>query len=128
MALIAELLKTKEQLSEAQQELDQLRQEYNAYRDIIESQTNNKRVRGIQDKITWYGRRELIDKAKTIKKEEWLDYYCSKVRTQERKRRREERRRQRRQRREERRRQRKALDELMERERIERSRKNKDAN
>ena len=123
MALIAELLKTKEQLSEAQQELDQLRQEYNAYRDIIESQTNNKRVRGIQDKITWYGRRELIDKAKTIKKEEWLDYYCSKARTQERKRRREEKIKRR-----ERVAERKALEELMEKERRERARKKKDAN
>ena len=115
MALIAELLKTKEQLSEAQQELDQLRQEYNAYRDIIESQTNNKRVRGIQDKITWYGRRELINKAKTIKKEEWLDYYCSKARTQERKE-------------EEKKRaaERKALEELMEKERKERARKTKE--
>ena len=123
MALIAELLKTKEQLSEAQQELDQLRQEYNAYRDIIESQTNNKRVRGIQDKITWYGRRELINKAKTIKKEEWLDYYCSKARTQERKRRREEKIKRR-----ERVAERKALEELMEKERRERARKKKDAN
>ena len=123
MALIAELLKTKEQLSEAQQELDQLRQEYNAYRDIIESQTNNKRVRGIQDKITWYGRRELIDKAKSIKKEEWLDYYCSKARTQERKRRREEKIKRR-----ERVAERKALEELMEKERRERARKKKDAN
>ena len=123
MALIAELLKTKEQLSEAQQELDQLRQEYNAYRDIIESQTNNKRVRGIQDKITWYGRRERIDKAKTIKKEEWLDYYCSKARTQERKRRREEKIKRR-----ERVAERKALEELMEKERRERARKKKDAN
>ena len=123
MALITELLKTKEQLSEAQQELDQLRQEYNAYRDIIESQTNNKRVRGIQDKITWYGRRELIDKAKTIKKEEWLDYYCSKARTQKRKRRREEKIKRR-----ERVAERKALEELMEKERRERARKKKDAN
>ena len=123
MALIAELLKTKEQLSEAQQELDQLRQEYNAYRDIIESRTNNKRVRGIQDKITWYGRRELIDKAKTIKKEEWLDYYCSKARTQERKRRREEKIKRR-----ERAAERKALHELMAEERKERARKNQEAN
>ena len=123
MSILTELYDTKLKLEDTKQELAELREQYEAYRIITESNCNNKQVREIKKHISWYDKKELMEKMKEVTFQEWLENSIAKTRRQER--RREERRRE-----EEKKRaaERKALDELMERERIERDRKKKEAN
>ena len=128
MSIIGELYMTKLELAKKEEQLKELQEEYDSYRAIVESNSNNKKVRKIQKHVSWYNREDLKQKAKKVAEQEWLDYSCNEARRQER--RREGRRREGRREREEKKRaaERKALDELMEKERRERNRKNKDAN
>ena len=126
MSLIAELYSAKIELCLMKEELEQLKEEYNNYRRIIESKSNNKKVRFIKDHINWYDRDDLKRMANQVSEEEWLDDYCNTARRQEAKRRSK----QREEEKEKKKRaaERKALDELMEKERKERARKNQEAN
>ena len=123
MSIIGELYMTKLELAKKEEQLKELQEEYDSYRAIVESNSNNKKVRKIQKHVSWYNREDLKQKAKKVAEQEWLDYSCNEARRQER-------RREGRREREEKKRaaERKALDELMEKERRERNRKNKDAN
>ena len=125
MSLVSKLYTTMIELSLREQEMSDLKEEYECYRKIVESTSDNKKVRKIKKYVSWYSREELKKKAKKVAEQEWLDYSCNEARREEGKRRREGRRE-----REEKKRaaERKALDELMEKERRERNRKNKDAN
>ena len=122
MSLISELYSAKIELCLMKEELEQLKEEYNNYRRIIESKSNNKKVRFIKDHINWYDRDDLKRMANQVSEEEWLDDYCNTARRQEAKRRSK----QREEDKEKKKRaaERKALDELMEKERRERARKN----
>ena len=128
MSLIGELYSARIELCLMKEELEQLKEEYNNYRRIIESKSNNKKVRFIKDHINWYDRDDLKRMANQVSEEEWLDDYCNTARRQEAKRRSKEREERRREEEKKRAAERKALDELMERERIERDRKKKEAN
>ena len=128
MAVFRELFEARLALFEKEQELKELKLEYESYRTIVESPCNNKNVRKTKEHISWYGPDELKKKAQEIMEEEWLEYSREKAKRQER---REGRRREGRREREEKKRaaERKALDELMEKERKERrNRKNQEAN
>ena len=111
------------ELYQKEQELSELREEYDNYRKIVESRCNNKKVKDIKEHVSWMDRKELMKKAKEVTEEEWLENRITRARREEgiKKRREAE---------EEKKRaaERKALDELMEKERRERNRKNKDAN
>ena len=124
MSVISELYVTKLELYQKEQELSELREEYNNYRTIVESRCNNKKVKDIKEHVSWMYRKELKKKAKEIIEEEWLENSITRARREEgiKKRRREVE--------EEKKRaaERKALDELMEKERKERARKNQEAN
>ena len=123
MSVISELYVTKLELYQKEQELSELREEYDNYRKIVESRCNNKKVKDIKEHVSWMDRKELMKKAKEVTEEEWLENRITRARREEgiKKRREAE---------EEKKRaaERKALDELMEKERRERNRKNKDAN
>ena len=126
MSLIGELYEAKIEISLIKEELEKLKEDYDNYRRIIESYCNNKKVKDIQKHISWYSSETLKTKAKEVEKEEWLDYCCDRNRRQERRRQREERRRE--EEKKKRAAERKALEELMEKERKERARKNQEAN
>ena len=113
-------------LAQLEQELADLREEYQSYRKIIESNCNNKKVKDIKRHVSWMARDELNQKAKEVAEEEALEYQLMMARQRNREGRRREGRRER----EEKKRaaERKALDELMERERKERAKKNQEAN
>ena len=87
MSLISELYSAKIELCLMKEELEQLKEEYNNYRRIIESKSNNKKVRFIKDHINWYDRDDLKRMANQVSEEEWLDDYCNTARRQEAKRR-----------------------------------------
>ena len=124
MSLISELYTALIELYSKQEELEELKVEYNNYKTIIESSCSNKKVRMIQEHISWYNKDDLNKKAKEVRDQEWLDYHVEQAR------RREERRREERREEEKKKRaaERKALDELMEKERKERARKNQEDN
>ena len=127
MSLISELYSAKIELCLMKEELEQLKEEYNNYRRIIESKSNNKKVRCIKDHINWYNRDDLKRMANQVSEEEWLDDYCNTARRQEAKRRSKQREEEKEK--EKRAAERKALDELMEKEMKERrNRKNTGAN
>ena len=69
-----------------EQELSDLKEEYECYRKIVESNSNNKKVRKIQKHVSWYNREDLKQKAKKVAEQEWLDYSCNEARRQERRR------------------------------------------
>ena len=123
MAVFRELFETRLALFEKEEELRELKLEYDNYKTIVESPCNNKNVRDTKEHISWYTPDELKKKAQEVKEEEWLEYSLEKARKQERKKRREEEKEKKKRAAE-----RKALDELMEKERRERARKNKEAN
>ena len=136
MSLISALYTATLELHLKEQELSELKEEYNAYRRIAEANVQNKRIKDIKDHISWYNKNELKKKAKEIDDEEFLENGLMLAKRQARIRRRQERRREGRRRegrreREEKKRaaERKALDELMEKEMKERrNRKNTGAN
>ena len=117
MAVFRELFETRLALFEKEEELKELKLEYENYKTIVESPCNNKNVRDTKKHISWYNPDELKKKAQEVMEEEWLEYSLEKARKQEKK---EEKKK--------RAAERKALDELMEKERKERARKNKEAN
>ena len=121
MSLISELYTALIELYSKQEELEELKEEYNNYKTIIESSCSNKKVRMIQEHISWYNKDDLNKKAKEVRDQEWLDYHVEQARRRE-ERREEERREEEKKRAAER----KALEELMERERRERARKTKE--
>ena len=123
MSLISELYSAKIELCLMKEELEQLKEEYNNYRRIIESKSNNKKVRCIKDHINWYNRDDLKRMANQVSEEEWLDDYCNTARRQEAKRRSKQREEEKEKEKEKRAAERKALDELMEKERRERAKK-----
>ena len=127
MTLLTELYNTKINLAQVEEELDELKKEYNDYRTIMETGINNKRVKDIKDHITWYNREQLTKKAKEVLEEEWQENCLLRARDQERKRRRSQREEEEKEKKK-RAAERKALDQLMEKERRERSRKNQEAN
>ena len=123
MSIIAELYDTKlelyekeKELYEKEKELAELNEEYNNYRKIVESNSDNIKVRRIKEHISWCSRDDLKKEAKEVSEQEWLDNYVEKARRDERRRRRDERRRRAREERRERVAERKALEELMEKE------------
>ena len=126
MAVFRELFEARLALFEKEQELKELKLEYESYRTITESPCNNKNVRKTKEHISWYGPDELKKKAQEIMEEEWLEYSREKAKRQERREReREEEEKEKKKRAAER----KALDELMEKEMKERrNRKNTGAN
>ena len=124
MSVISELYVTKLELYQKEQELSELREEYNSYRKIVESTSNNKKVKDIKKHVSWLTRDELNKKAKEVDEQEWFEWHSEKVRREERIKRRQREEEEKKKRAAER----KALDELMEKERRERNRKNKDAN
>ena len=119
MSLISELYKALIELYSKQEELEELKVEYNNYKTIIESSCSNKKVRMIQEHISWYNKDDLNKKAKEVRDQEWLDYHVEQARRREERREEEKKKRAA---------ERKALDELMEKERKERARKNQEAN
>ena len=124
MTLLTELYNTKMNLFQVEEELDELKKEYNDYRAIMETDINNKRVKDIKDHITWYNREQLAKKAKEVLEEEWQENCLLRARDQERKRRRSQREEEEKEKKK-RAAERKALDELMEKEMKERrNRKN----
>ena len=125
MTLLTELYNTKMNLVQVEEELDELKKEYNDYRTIMETGINNKRVKDIKDHITWYNREQLTKKAKEVLEEEWLENSLLRARDQERKRRRSQREEEDKEKKK-RAAERKALDKLMEKERRERANKNKE--
>ena len=114
-------------LAQLEQELADLKEEYQSYRKIVETNCNNKKVKDIKRHVSWMTRDELNQKAKEVAEEEALEYQLMMARQRNREGRRREGRRER----EEKKRaaERKALDELMEKEMKERrNRKNTGAN
>ena len=89
MSIIGELYMTKLELAKKEEQLKELQEEYDSYRAIVESNSNNKTVRKIKKHISWFSREELREKAKEVAEQEWLDYSCNEARRQERKRRRD---------------------------------------
>ena len=94
MSLIWELYEAKialyekeDQLAKKEQELSSLKEEYDYYRKIVETNCDNKKVRKIKKYISWYSREELKKKAKKVAEQEWLEYSCNEARREERKRR-----------------------------------------
>ena len=126
MSILTELYDTKLKLEDTKQELAELREQYEAYRIITESNCNNKQVREIKKHISWYDKKELMEKMKEVTFQEWLENSIAKTRRQER--RRDERRREQLKEKKKRAAERKALEELMEKERRNRARKNTEAN
>ena len=126
MSLISALYTARLELHLKEQELSELKEEYNAYRRIAEANVQNKRIKDIKDHISWYNKNELKKKAKEIDEEEFLENGLMLAKRQARIRRRRDERRE--EEKKKRAAERKALDELMEKERRERTRKNKDAN
>ena len=100
-----------------EEELKNLKEEYEDYRRIAESSCNNKKVKCIRDHLSWYNRDDLKEKAKEVAVEETLEYSCNEARKRERIRRRKQR--------EEKLKEKK---ERQKEERIERDRKKKEAN
>ena len=127
MSLLSALYTARLELHLKEQELSELKEEYNAYRRIAEANIQNKRIKDIKDHISWYNKNELKKKAKEIDDEEFLENGLMLAKRQARIRRRE-REREEEEKEKKRAAERKALDELMEKERRERNRKNKDAN
>ena len=128
MSLISALYTATLELHLKEQELSELKEEYNAYRRIAEANIQNKRIKDIKDHISWYNKNELKKKAKEIDDEEFLENGLMLAKRQARIRRRTQREERRREEEKKRAAERKALDELMEKERRERNRKDKDAN
>ena len=89
MSLVSKLYTAMIELSLREQEMSDLKEEYECYRKIVESNSNNKTVRKIKKHISWYSREDLREKAKEVAEQEWLDYSCNEARRQERKRRRD---------------------------------------
>ena len=127
MSILTELYRVAIELSKKEEEFEEMKQEYDNYRIIAESSCNNKSVRLIKEHISWYNAEELKEKAKEVQEEELIENQMMMIRAQKAKRRRREREEKLREKKE-RAAERKALDELMERERIERDRKKKEAN
>ena len=86
MSLVSKLYTTMIELSLKEQELSDLKEEYDSYRKIVESNSNKKKVRKIKKYVSWYNREELKKKAKKVAEQEWLDYSCNEARRQERRR------------------------------------------
>ena len=127
MSVLSQLYVTMLELDQREKELNDLKAEYNDYRIIAESACKSKQVRDIKEHISWFGREDLKRKAKEVLNEEELENSLERARRQERIAKRRQREKKLREM-EERAAERKALDELMEKERRERTRKNKDAN
>ena len=89
MAVLRELFETKLALFTKEEELKELKLEYDNYKTIVESPCNNKNVRDTKEHISWYSPDELKKKAQEVKEEERLEYSLEKARKQERKKRRE---------------------------------------
>ena len=90
MSIIGELYMTKLELAKKEEQLKELQEEYDNYRAIVESNSNNKKVRKIQKHVSWYDREKLKQKAKKVAEQEWLDYSCNEARRQERRRKNQE--------------------------------------
>ena len=118
MSVLLELYETKLELVQKEEELQKLKEEYSSYRKIVESTSSNKKVKDIKKHISWMSRAELNERAREMAYEEWIEGYMDRARRKERLRREEE---------EEKKRaaERKALDELMEKERRNRARKDR---
>ena len=120
MTILGELYATKLDLAQKEEELRDLKEEFDNYRKIVECPYDNKRIREIKKYISWMTKDELKQKAKEVAEEETLEYQLMRTRCQERRRQREEKLKEKKKRAAER----KALDELMEKERRSRARKN----
>ena len=128
MSLISALYTATLELRLKEQELIDLKEEYNAYRRIAEANIQNKRIKDIKDHISWYNKNELKKKAKEIDDEEFLENGLMLAKRQARIRRRRTQREEEEKEKKKRAAERKALDELMEKERRDRARKNTGAN
>ena len=125
MSILTEHYRVAIELSKKEEEFEELKQEYDNYRTIAESSCNNKSVRLIKEHISWYNAEELKEKVKEVQEEELIENQMMMIRVQKAKRRRSQREEEEKEKKK-RAAERKALDELMERERRERARKNKE--
>ena len=90
MTILGELYATKLDLAQKEEELRDLKEEFDNYRKIVECPYDNKRIREIKKHISWMARDELKQKAKEVAEEETLEYQLMRTRRQERRRQREE--------------------------------------
>ena len=84
MSLISKLYTTMLELSLREQELSDLKEEYDSYRKIVESNCNNKKVKDIKKHVSWLTRDELNKKAREVDEQEWLEWHSEKVKREER--------------------------------------------
>ena len=73
MSILTELYVTKLELLQKEEELEKLKEEYSSYRKIVESTLDNEDIRRMKQHVSWMGRDELIQSAKEIQEEEWLE-------------------------------------------------------
>ena len=85
-----ELAQKEEELVQKEGELEQLKEEYSSYRKIVESTTDNKRIRSMREHVSWMSRDELKKRAKEIEEEEWIEGCLEKARRERIRSRREE--------------------------------------
>ena len=68
MSILGELYEARLELLQKEEELEKLKEEYSSYRKIVESTTDNKRIRAMRKHVSWMSRDELKKELRKLKK------------------------------------------------------------